>query len=132
MKMFTRYDLMERMEEGTATYNDIILYFEKFLSRFFLPTKMYLYESSIYTTVVALHEDDDITKEIDVSMRVMDGEFIFEENIYEWYGEETSVDKRYVDGFKVRLRNKSKGHKNFYRFWESFSKNLPSGYFVYY
>ena len=69
------------------------------------------------TLVIAIREEDDIEYKTLVSVYINeDNKFVFNEERYEIIGNE----KRFVDSLKVELRLKSKGKKNFDKFWIPF------------
>ena len=115
MECFNHADFMMKVEEETVTFNDIVWYFSKYLPRFFNNTIITC--DSKETLVIAIREEDDIEYKTLVSVYINeDNKFVFNEERYEIIGNE----KHFVDSLKVELRLKSKGKKNFDKFWIPF------------
>ena len=108
---------MTKVEEETVTFNDIVWYFSKYLPRFFNNT--IITGDSKETLAIAIREEDDIEYKTLVSVYINeDNKFVFKEERYEIIGSEN----HFVDSLKVELRLKSKGKKNFDKFWFPFVK----------
>jgi hypothetical protein len=108
---------MTKVEEETVTFNDLVWYFSKYLPRFFNNT--IITGDSKETLVIAIREEDDIEYKTLASVYINeDNKFVFKEERYEIVGNEN----HFVDSLKVELRLKSKGKKNFDKFWFPFVK----------
>ena len=117
MECFNHADFMTKVEEETVTFNDIVWYFSKYLPRFFNNT--IITGDSKETLVIAIREEDDIEYKTLVSVYINeDNKFVFNEERYEVIGNEN----HFVDSLKFELRLKSKGKKNFDKFWFPFVK----------
>ena len=117
MECFNHADFMEKVEEETVTFNDLVWYFSKYLPRFFNNT--IITGDSKKTLAIAIREEDDIEYKTLVSVYTNeDNKFVFNEERYEIIGNEN----HFVDSLKFELRLKSKGKKNFDKFWFPFVK----------
>ena len=117
MECFNHADFMMKVEEETVTFNDLVWYFSKYLPRFFNNTIITC--DCEKTIVIAIREEDDIEYKTLVSVYINeDNKFVFNEERYEIIGNEN----HFVDSLKVELRLKSKGKKNFDKFWIPFIK----------
>ena len=117
MECFNHADFMMKVEEETVTFNDFVWYFSKYLPRFFDNT--IISGDSEKTIVIAIREEDDIEYKTLVSVYINeDNKFVFKEERYEIIGRENN----FVDSLNFELRLKSKGKKNFDKFWIPFIK----------
>ena len=117
MECFNHADFMTKVEEETVTFNDLVWYFSKYLPRFFNNT--IITGNSKETLVIAIREEDDIEYKTLVSVYINeDNKFVFNEERYEIIGNKN----HFVDSLKFELRLKSKGKKNFDKFWIPFIK----------
>ena len=117
MECFNHADFMTKVEEETVTFNDLVWYFSKYLPRFFNNT--IITGDSKKTLVIAIREEDDIEYKTLASVYINDNnKFVFEEELYKIVGNEN----HFVDSLKFELRLKSKGKKNFDKFWIPFIK----------
>lgn len=117
MECFNHADFMTKVEEETVTFNDIVWYFSKYLPRFFNNT--IITGDSKETLAITIREEDDIEYKTLVSVYINeDNKFVFNEERYEVIGNEN----HFVDSLKFELRLKSKGKKNFDKFWIPFVK----------